>query len=651
VLRNLIQWLDERFPQLSPWVRDRLGIDMPAFLASTAVHLVLLLTLAMVGFAAHTREQTEFQGAVDTSVAEPLGHAEYDDLDQTEAPSASTPAAGSFSPNLAPMTVVASSASAAGPQGMSADLGTGPAMRPTLPSLEARQITDVASTTASIYGQNVSIKGSGIEHAGGVEGAVDRIADEILRRLEKGRTLVVWAFDASGSLQAERERLSKRIAAVYAHIDQRDSESRADDGGLLTGIVAFGHDFKLMTPHPTADKSEITAAISSVPLDTTGDEFTFSTVAQIVQKWGAYRDAKGNRYHCMVIVVTDEIGDDDSQLELAVGKAVKANVPVFILGSQALFGRVEGLMPNPDPKTRGLYPMLPVKQGPESVVIEQIRLPFWYSGFQYDNLNSGFGPWALSRLANATGGIYFITRMGENRMGFDPAQMREYKPDWVSRDKYEADVLRNPFRSAIINAALITQQRLPGTPPLNFGFPSDAPEFKDAMRDGQVVAERTEYTVNEALVPISERSVIKAREHEKSRRWQANYDLTRGRLLAMKVRCNEYNWACAKMKRDPLKFTKAGSNSWRLVPDPEVKASDKAAAAASEATKLLERVIKEHPGTPWALFAQREIKDPFGFKWVETTVRPVVRNNNAADAPAKKAKPMPAVKPPDPPKL
>jgi hypothetical protein len=234
-------------------------------------------------------------------------------------------------------------------------------------------------------------------------------------------------------------------------------------------------------------------------------------------------------------------------------------------------------------------------------------------------------------------------------MGFDAASLNEYKPDWVSRERYEATVVRNPFRTAILHAAQVTEgQKLPGTPPLYFP-PADTPEFKDAMRVGQVLAERTEYTVDEALTPISDPKVVKAREREPSRRWQANYDLTRGRLLAMKVRCYEYNWLCAKMKRDPLKFENPVSNAWKLVPDHEIKSSDKAAAAAKQARQLLERVLKEHPGTPWALFAQRELKDPFGFKWVETTVRPLARRNNDGDE-AKKKK-MSAPKPPPPPKL
>ncbi len=138
------------------------------------------------------------------------------------------------------------------------------------------------------------------------------------------------------------------------------------------------------------------------------------------------------------------------------------------------------------------------------------------------------------------------------------------------------------------------------------------------------------------------------RDRETSRRWQAHYDLIRGRLLAMKVRCYEYNWACARMKKDPLKFSNPRFNAWRLDPDQAIQYSDKAVTAGKEAQKLLHRVIEEHPATPWAVLAQRELKDPLGFKWVEISVqarRP--RDENAAK---KKKDPGPA-KPQQPPKL
>ena len=79
------------------------------------------------------------------------------------------------------------------------------------------------------------------------------------------------------------------------------------------------------------------------------------------------------------------------------------------------------------------------------------------------------------------------------------------------------------------------------------------------MALNQGIAERTAYTVDEALVPIN--SVAKLRDREISRRWQAHYDLIRGRLLAMKVRCYEYNYACARMKKEPPKFSSPKFNA------------------------------------------------------------------------------------------
>jgi hypothetical protein len=184
--------------------------------------------------------------------------------------------------------------------------------------------------------------------------------------------------------------------------------------------------------------------------------------------------------------------------------------------------------------------------------------------------------------------------------------------------------------------------------PSLFFPPADSPEFKELMGVNQGVAERTAYTVDEALAPINQ--VVNLRDRETSRRWQAHYDLIRGRLLAMKVRCHEYNWVCARMKKDPQKFSSSKFNAWRLVPDQEIQYSDKAAAAGREAQSLLRRVVEDHPATPWALLAQRELENPLGFKWMETYVPPRPRNRDN-DAAKRKNKNMSEAKPPQMPKL
>ena len=78
-------------------------------------------------------------------------------------------------------------------------------------------------------GQDVKIVGSGAEHVDGVEGAVDRIAMELLNRLKSGKVLVVWAFDASGSLVVEREKLANVLVKA---IGKSRTSRRLQDQGL-----------------------------------------------------------------------------------------------------------------------------------------------------------------------------------------------------------------------------------------------------------------------------------------------------------------------------------------------------------------------------------------------------------------------------------
>jgi len=643
VFRNLFREIEDRFPWLATWFGGRLEIELPAFLVSLTVHGLLLVALAFAGYRVNQEARSEFQsrGMVDNVMP---SDSTYQDLDQSEKPPTTIAAAGSFAPNLAPAITSAPSSAGIVPTALAREAPSGGAA-PELVKLDVRRATELIVPTATMLGQTISIRGEGAELVGGVEGAVDRIAIEILRHLERGRTLVVWAFDASGSLLAERQRLSKHIENVYTHINQLD-ENHLSDSGLLTMVLSFGQERHTLLPKPTAERSEIIEAIQNVALDTSGVETTFTTVAEIVNRWGRFKDSHNQPYHTMVIVVTDEVGDDEARLEDAITLAQRAKVPVFVLGSQAIFGRDMGYVDYVDPKTKHVFRGVPVRQGPESLALEQIRLPFWYGGLQYDIVEAGFGPYALSRLASATGGIYFVTRFDSRRMGFDPARMREYKPDWDRRADYEKKIAASPLRRAVLDAALITQQKLP-TMPTVFFPPADAPEFKDVMAVNQGIAERTAFTVDEALVPIN--SVVKLRDREISRRWQAHYDLIRGRLLAMKVRCYEYNFACARMKKDPPKFSNSKFNAWRLAPDDKIQYSEKAAAAATEAQKLLRRVIEDHPTTPWALLAERELKDPLGFKWVETYVQPRPRgNDNAAQ---RKNRPANMAKPPEMPKL
>ena len=643
VWSRLIGRLGERFPDIARRLGDeRVAKELPAFGVSVAFHAAVLTILGVMGIAAQAELKREITSQVVDSTVPPFDRQEIQDRDQDDMPAVLNPV-GSAAPNVGAIALAGSN-----PVVVATKADGSEGVKMALANLNVSRPGEMIVPTAATLSQAVSIRGSGAEHVGGVEGAVDRIAMEILNRLGRGKTLVVWAFDASGSLVAEREKLSRDIEKVYAHINDLDKDQIAAGDALMTMVIGFGSDRKAMLAEPTNDPAAIGSAIREVPLDTTGFESTFGTVAQIVSKWGKYKDPKGQSYQTVVIVVTDEVGDDEPQLERAIAATAAAKVPVYVLGSPALFGQRDGRMNYTDPRTKKTYANLVVRQGPESVAMETIRLPFWYGGDQYENLDAGFGPYGLSRLTATSGGIYFVTRMGTSRLTFDPNAMREYRPDWSSQEQYAKAVQKDPIRGAVIQAAMLTQQKLPGQPRLS--FPSaDSPDFKEVMADNQENVARIAYTVDEALGPIA--AVAKLRDRETSRRWRAHYDLIRGRLLAMKFRCSEYQTACAKMKKDAPRFKDPKSNAWRLVPTDQFLSGPKDVALAREAQALLRRVVEDHPGTPWALLAGRELKDPFGFKWVETYVPPPPKRSEAEEVAAKKKAAMKPAKPEEVPKI
>ncbi len=54
-----------------------------------------------------------------------------------------------------------------------------------------------------------------------------------------------------------------------------------------------------------------------------------------------------------------------------------------------------------------------------------------------------------------------------------------------------------------------------------------------------------------------------------------------------------------------------------LKPSDEVSAGSQYAKVAEKAKMYLSRVAADHPNTPWALLAQRELKDPLSWEWAE----------------------------------
>jgi hypothetical protein len=143
------------------------------------------------------------------------------------------------------------------------------------------------------------------------------------------------------------------------------------------------------------------------------------------------------------------------------------------------------------------------------------------------------------------------------------------------------------------------------------------------------------------------------RADEEEPRWQAGYDLALGRALAAKVRTDGYNMMLAEAKQGRA-FERPRSNTWILTPAADFPASS-LERLADEATDSLRRVVADHPGTPWAMLAQRELATPLGWGWEEgfTYLPPLEPQNQNNNRPPRRDRPPEPQGPPrrDPPPL
>lgn len=109
----------------------------------------------------------------------------------------------------------------------------------------------------------------------------------------------------------------------------------------------------------------------------------------------------------MIVVFTDEVGNDSNAADQTAHFCRTLGMPVYVVGVPAPFGLREVKMKyvEMDPKFDQNEQWALIEQGPETALSEVVRV---HSGRQADEaIDSGFGPFHLSKLCGETGGIYF----------------------------------------------------------------------------------------------------------------------------------------------------------------------------------------------------------------------------------------------------
>ncbi len=632
--------------------------DAPVWVISMLVHLVLLMVFALIAVDVGAEMvKLEFLAPVEEEEEELVVPEEFhfDEFRINEE-------IGAHSNNSAEMALAAAP--------IVAEFSVVPSPQELTPSpVGDIEINEVFEEARGMVFDNLPVKGHAGEGTTGASGAVDRITSEILLSLEERKTLVVWLFDKSPSMLKQREEIHGRFDRIYEElgvIEAAGNEAFAkhDDKPLLTSIVSFGQEVKLLTKKPTDNVAEIKEIVKGIELDNSGTERVFEAVYASVNNYKNMRSVNKRTgepdRNVMLLVFTDEAGEDQDGLDPTVHLCKRFEIPVYVVGVPAPFGRKETLVKwvDPDPK----YDQSPqwgrVDQGPESLMPERIKLSFEgnLDVRREERIDSGFGPFALTRLAYETGGIYFavhpnrsvnreVSRRETSAYAahltkfFDPETMRKYKPDYVSIKEYKSRLGQNKCRVALVQAASESQLGQMANPQLRFEKRDEA-AFSNALTEAQKEAAKLEPQLRRLFEVL--KMGEKDREKEAGLRWQAGYDLAMGRVIAAMLRTESYNAMLAQAKRG-LKPKNPKANIWKLTPSEEITTGSSMKKLGGRAKEMLQGIVDNHSGTPWAYLAAKELEKPFAWKWEDEYVappKPAARrtapaaNNNNNPAPA-----------------
>ena len=489
------------------------------------------------------------------------------------------------------------------------------------------ELADVIPTGLQLD-SDIAVKGDVGVGTTGASGAVDRLTVEIAASLEQRPTLICWVFDQSVSLAAQRKEIAARLDRVFDELGMNKSQANRPD--LLNLVFAYGKGMQQVIEKPTSDADAVVAAIENIAVDDSGVEMTFAAIRAAAERAKLLRIGPPRR-HVMIVAFTDEVGNDPQLADQTAQVCRTQGIPVYVVGVPAPFGlpQVKMKFVEFDPQYDGGEQWAVVDQGPETLYPEFVRI---HPREAEEPIDSGFGPFYLSKLCAETGGIYFAVHPNRGARGrvsdaevapmasrlrrfFAPDALKAYRPDYVAAVKIDQMIVANKAKKALVEAARSSQISPMDAPTTTFPRVDDgalALLLAEAQKGAAKIQPKIDALYGTLAAGAADRDAIK------EKRWQAGYDLSMGRVLAVKIRTDAYNIMLAQAKTG-MKFKNPKNDTWVLEPSDDVSATgSQTDKLAKQCRDYLERVVKEHPGTPWAFLAGQELKTPLGYAWTET---------------------------------
>lgn len=443
------------------------------------------------------------------------------------------------------------------------------------------------------------------------------LTDAILEAGRNEPTRIVWLIDESANLTVRRSELADRIELL-------DTELRKDVDGqkppaVEHALVGFGRTPHVLTSNPVTDVTQVTSLIRKLHSDGSEIENVFTAVRTAIEHF-TQTDAEKRGQKTLLVIFTDEQGNDLNVIEKMLTECRESGVRIYCLGSVAPFSEEKIIVHYTD--GNGTEKDISLDQGSETSRPLVGVLPWWgFAGAPLQQVSSGFGPFGLNYVCHFSGGRFLpVSDRAEHR--FDPEIMANYPPPWFRLRpphlaRWEDDVRSNQakqFLLAFCREYSLSRIQLPS---LEFRSDSET-ELRTALTTAQRTCAVTEHRVAKGLAVLE--TVVKASELLEEARWQASFDLTMGRLLAMRARVSVFNVRLAAMKVKPRRFVREGSNTWLAVPSSNIGNDPAVAGMVARSREFLRRVIRQHPGTPFELIARKELERGFGWSWHEKHV-------------------------------
>jgi hypothetical protein len=312
----------QRVAELSPGLQQFARAGAGAGAISTFLHLALLLVAAQLTISGYTKQFVlQIQTMLDSELPEEV----LDAVPMRMAEAADEPSDSVF--EAEPLAIAATESD--DPQ-VTLPVETYDMDAPSIALADEMRLDALQSDPTIIR------PGGASEEIATVEGAVDRITHEVVTNLEQGDLLVCWLMDASISLVDDRQIIAERLTRVFHEIEALGT---LRPEALLNSVVSFGAATHFLVP-PTNESRRVVQAIRDVPIDDSGVENVFSCVVETLEQYRVLKAREGRRL--MIVVWTDESGDDYARLEESVRVCQKLSVPVFTVGPSSMFGNQKG---------------------------------------------------------------------------------------------------------------------------------------------------------------------------------------------------------------------------------------------------------------------------------------------------------------------